>query len=394
MKLRLKDKDLPPVQLRLTLPGSLKASLDEYVGYLHDSLHRETDAKEVAIEMLKHFVESDRDFRGWRSKREGGGGAVGAEGGEERGSRGDAVVEQDKGFTVLWRFSVIFPYLRRGISSPYRIALPRTRTIAKRALFPVVLCAGIAIPVLGFQLLGLKIGLTDSACPPGIYRMVNRAPSRGDLVLACLPDAIARFGSARGYLLRGRGCGDGIEPVGKRLSALPGDSVEVMRDYIAVNGQRLEHSATLSRDSRGRSVHHVAWGRYTVHRQIRCGCSEPKTREVGTLVTSGRCQRAQFEPRWSRFSRGELWRTDCTPESRDLESIISRISAGWLRLRGWTASRPTCCSVDYLNLPRVCRTFPPHAARRSPWQGERSSTPARLRSVPGNRGVDPRSCTV
>src|SRR5271155_5386840 len=40
---------------------------------LHDSLHRETDAKEVAIEMLKHFVESDRDFRGWRSRREGGG---------------------------------------------------------------------------------------------------------------------------------------------------------------------------------------------------------------------------------------------------------------------------------------------------------------------------------
>jgi hypothetical protein len=69
MKLRLKDKDLPPVQLRLTLPGGLKASLDEYVGYLHDTLHRETDAKEVAIEMLKHFVESDRDFRGWRSQQ-------------------------------------------------------------------------------------------------------------------------------------------------------------------------------------------------------------------------------------------------------------------------------------------------------------------------------------
>lgn len=73
MKLRLKDKDLPAVQLRLTLPGSLKASLDEYVGYLHASLHRETDAKEVAIEMPKHFVESDRDFKAWRSRREGGG---------------------------------------------------------------------------------------------------------------------------------------------------------------------------------------------------------------------------------------------------------------------------------------------------------------------------------
>jgi conjugative transfer signal peptidase TraF len=155
-------------------------------------------------------------------------------------------------------------FLRRGISSPYRIAVPRTRTIGKRALFPVILCAGIAVPVLSFELLGLRIGLTDSACPPGIYRMVKRAPSRGDLVLACLPDAIAQLGSARGYLLRGRGCGDGIEPVGKRLSALPGDSVEVVPDYIAVNGQRLQHSATLSRDSSGRSVKHVAWGRYTV----------------------------------------------------------------------------------------------------------------------------------
>jgi conjugative transfer signal peptidase TraF len=155
-------------------------------------------------------------------------------------------------------------FLRRGISSPYRIAVPRTRTIARRALFPVILCAGIAVPVLSFELLGLRIGLTDSACAPGIYRMVNRAPSRGDLVLACLPDAIAQIGSARGYLLRGRGCGDGIEPVGKRLSALPGDSVEVVPDYIAVNGQRLEHSATLSRDSSGRLVKHVKWGRYTV----------------------------------------------------------------------------------------------------------------------------------
>ena len=69
MKLRLKEKEQPSVQLRLTLPGSLKESLDEYVGYLRDKLQRETDCKEVAIEMLKHFVESDRDFRVWRSRR-------------------------------------------------------------------------------------------------------------------------------------------------------------------------------------------------------------------------------------------------------------------------------------------------------------------------------------
>ncbi|MGH7839731.1 MAG: conjugative transfer signal peptidase TraF [Candidatus Binataceae bacterium] len=156
------------------------------------------------------------------------------------------------------------PFASRGFSPPYRIALPRTQRIARRALFPVILCAGIAVPILSFELLGLRIGLTDSACPPGIYRMVSRAPSRGDLVLACLPNAIAQFGQARGYLLSGRGCGNGIEPVSKRLSALPGDVVEVMHDYVAVNGQRLEHSATHTHDSRGQSVQHVEWGRYTV----------------------------------------------------------------------------------------------------------------------------------
>ncbi len=69
MKLRLKEKESPPVQLRLTMPGSLKESLDEYVGYLHDKLQRDTECKEVAIEMLKHFVESDREFRMWRSRQ-------------------------------------------------------------------------------------------------------------------------------------------------------------------------------------------------------------------------------------------------------------------------------------------------------------------------------------
>jgi len=193
-------------------------------------------------------------------------------------------------------------------------------------------------------------------------------------------------------------CADAVAATASSRSA--NDSVrcpETRLKSCAITSQSTANVWSIRRRYRATA----AAARYTTPRgaatrcnRERCGCSEPKTREVGTLVTSGRCQRAQFERRWSRFSRGELWRTNCTPESRDLESIISRISAGWLRLRGWTASRPTCCSVDYLNLPRVCRTFPPHAARRSPWQGERSSTSARLRSVPGSRGVDPRSCTV
>jgi len=71
MKLKLKDKELPPAQLRLTLPGNLKASLDEYLLYLRDTWHREADLKEIALEMLRQFVETDRDFRMWRRQRAG-----------------------------------------------------------------------------------------------------------------------------------------------------------------------------------------------------------------------------------------------------------------------------------------------------------------------------------
>ena len=71
MKLKLKDKELPPAQLRLTLPGNLKASLDEYLVYLRDTSHREAALKEVALEMLRQFVETDRDFRTWRRQRGG-----------------------------------------------------------------------------------------------------------------------------------------------------------------------------------------------------------------------------------------------------------------------------------------------------------------------------------
>jgi len=139
-----------------------------------------------------------------------------------------------------------------------------TERFRRGARMLVLLTSAIAAIVAVFWMLRLRIATTDSACPPGIYRMVNRSISRGDLVLDCLPPALARFAQARGYLARGHGCGDGIEPVGKRVGALPGDTVEVTRDYIAINGRRVENSATVSRDSRGRSLTHVTPGRYTV----------------------------------------------------------------------------------------------------------------------------------
>ena len=139
-----------------------------------------------------------------------------------------------------------------------------TETLRRGVRMLFALASVIAAIVAVFWMFRLRIATTDSACRPGIYRMVNHAISRGDLVLACLPPALAGFAQTRGYLARGRGCGDGIEPVGKRIGALPGDTVQIARDYIAINGHRLENSATVSRDSRGRLLTHVTPGRYTV----------------------------------------------------------------------------------------------------------------------------------
>ena len=148
---------------------------------------------------------------------------------------------------------------------------PRTAQSAPRTFHPVlplVLGAVLATPILTFWLLDLRIAFTGSACPPGIYRATALRPgdtlAHGELVLVCLPDPLSRFALARGYLARGAGCGDGIEPVGKRIGALVGDAVEVTPDYVAVNGQRLPNSASRTRDTRRRNVPHIAFGTYEV----------------------------------------------------------------------------------------------------------------------------------
>src|SRR5579875_1433787 len=148
---------------------------------------------------------------------------------------------------------------------------PRTGQSAPRTFRPVLpLAFGalLAALILDFWLLGLRIALTDSACPPGIYRATALRPGnplvRDELVLVCLPEDLARFALARGYLARGAGCGDGIEPVGKRIGALAGDTVTLAPDYITVNDRRLPNSESRTRDTRRRNVPHIAFGTYRV----------------------------------------------------------------------------------------------------------------------------------
>ena len=142
------------------------------------------------------------------------------------------------------------------------------RRLHRLALFCASFLAALAAVGLVFWRFGLRLALSDSAVPAGVYRFapLNAAPSRGELVGACLPPAIARFALARGYLERSpiTGCPDHTTPIGKLALGLPGDTVEIEPGFVVVNGHRFTKSATAMRDSRGRALSHVAFGAHQV----------------------------------------------------------------------------------------------------------------------------------
>jgi conjugative transfer signal peptidase TraF len=108
---------------------------------------------------------------------------------------------------------------------------------------------------------GLVFTVTDSSCPVGIYRIVHKSLARGALVEACLPNTIANYGIARGYLTSGD-CPNGAEPVVKIIGAMAGDRVNLSPAEIRVNGAALPQSSTRLRDSSGRAVWTLPRGNY------------------------------------------------------------------------------------------------------------------------------------
>lgn len=198
--------------------------------------------------------------------------------------KGRSFVEQDKASAVQCRRSSVFSNLRTAFPPPQSIWSGQRHSTAKSTSLPVVsrlhfkasrrarraglamFGAAIAVALLVAlgRLFGLRISLTDSAAPAGIYRIVSGVSvERGELVGVCLPPSIARDGLARGYLLKGD-CPGGAEPVAKRIGALPGDVLEVRPGSVSVDGQMFADSAVAARDSIGRPLPHVPWGRHRV----------------------------------------------------------------------------------------------------------------------------------
>ena len=198
--------------------------------------------------------------------------------------KGRSFVEQDKASAVQCRRSGAFSNILTAfpplesilVGQLYGTAEIASKRVVPRLHFecfrharrPVLWMLGPVIAVaflvaLG-TVLGLRISLTDSAAPAGIYRIVRRVSVKhGELVAACLPISIAQEGLARGYLQQGD-CPSGAEPVAKIVGALPGDVLEVQPGWVSVDGEVFADSAVATRDSIGRPLPHVPLGRHLV----------------------------------------------------------------------------------------------------------------------------------
>jgi hypothetical protein len=68
VRLNKVEKQLPSVQLNVTLPGKLKVELDAYTAY-YQHIHAETiGVRRLIVEIVRDFVESDREFQSWRKR--------------------------------------------------------------------------------------------------------------------------------------------------------------------------------------------------------------------------------------------------------------------------------------------------------------------------------------
>jgi conjugative transfer signal peptidase TraF len=115
------------------------------------------------------------------------------------------------------------------------------------------------------KLAGLRVNLTGSL-PVGLYVAARGTPTRGALLLICLPSRVATFASARGYVPHGGACPGGVVPIGKRVVATAGDTVAVTPTGLLVNGAPIPNSRPLGTDRKGRPLPRLAVGVYTVDR--------------------------------------------------------------------------------------------------------------------------------
>lgn len=123
---------------------------------------------------------------------------------------------------------------------------------------------GLAVTLLATVAIAAPAGVRwniSGSLPRGLYRVTEGQAHRGAIVTVCLRPRWAALGRERGYVGRGT-CPGRTRPLGKPVVAVAGDTVELTRAAITVNGRPLPNSATYPTDRRGRPLPHHPWGRY------------------------------------------------------------------------------------------------------------------------------------
>jgi conjugative transfer signal peptidase TraF len=141
----------------------------------------------------------------------------------------------------------------------------RTRFIPRRVALVLGLLALGNVAFLAAQAAGLRINTTASM-PQGIYLIREHAgeiPQRGSVVVICPAANVLAVAIPRQYLQPGP-CPGNVEPLLKKVAAVPGDTVMVSDAGVIVNGRSLPNSQRIARDCQGRNLLRIARGRYTL----------------------------------------------------------------------------------------------------------------------------------
>jgi hypothetical protein len=74
MKLNKIEKQLPTEQVKINLPGKLKVDLDSYGAYYEHSHGEAINIRTLIVEIVRDFVQSDREFQAWTKRHSNGAG--------------------------------------------------------------------------------------------------------------------------------------------------------------------------------------------------------------------------------------------------------------------------------------------------------------------------------
>lgn len=70
MKLRRRRTDEPPIEIRVTVPADLVTELKAYCKYYETTYAEPIELPAVSVEILRHFLRSERGFGRWRRAQE------------------------------------------------------------------------------------------------------------------------------------------------------------------------------------------------------------------------------------------------------------------------------------------------------------------------------------